>query len=371
MTLVAEWDDCLQAYDCGRVAANALPQRILGAVALAFVGAACAWTICVHLGEARSDNIAANIAAQRSDALVAPRGDMLPGIVAARVAQRSEELALLAPPPSAAAFAPASFEARFAAGLPRGAYFGNDSVRAGTRSQAAAPDLRRTLRRRALERSALERRSALARWRENRRASIREREPQPTILADARPERPSIFERLFGGPKSSVFDNRSSIFDKLYGTPPAQVRLAYAASDSVAGDEAGITAGLYDRQTAVYDISTHTVYLPDGRTLEAHSGFGSQLDNPRSAAEKDRGVTPPDIYDLQPRRQIFHGVQALRLLPEDNSKVFGRAGLLAHSYMLGPNGQSNGCVSFKHYNAFLQAFEDHEITRLAVVTRID
>jgi hypothetical protein len=61
----------------------------------------------------------------------------------------------------------------------------------------------------------------------------------------------------------------------------------------------------------------------------------------------------------------------LRLIPEDQAKVFGRAGLLAHTYMLGPNGQSNGCVSFKDYDTFLQAYESHEITRLAVVSRVD
>jgi hypothetical protein len=39
--------------------------------------------------------------------------------------------------------------------------------------------------------------------------------------------------------------------------------------------------------------------------------------------------------------------------------------------MLGPNGDSNGCVSFKDYQAFLRAYKNHEITRLAVVTRLD
>ena len=32
-----------------------------------------------------------------------------------------------------------------------------------------------------------------------------------------------------------------------------------------------VTTGLYDRQTAVYDISAHAVYLPNGTILEAHS----------------------------------------------------------------------------------------------------
>jgi len=39
--------------------------------------------------------------------------------------------------------------------------------------------------------------------------------------------------------------------------------------------------------------------------------------------------------------------------------------------MLGPNGQSNGCVSFRDYDAFLRAYENHKITRLAVVTHVD
>jgi len=51
--------------------------------------------------------------------------------------------------------------------------------------------------------------------------------------------------------------------------------------------------------------------------------------------------------------------------------IFGRTGLLAHTYMLGPNGDSNGCVSFKDYNAFLQAYRNGEVKRLAVVTRVE
>jgi hypothetical protein len=58
------------------------------------------------------------------------------------------------------------------------------------------------------------------------------------------------------------------------------------------------------------------------------------------------------------------------MIPEDSLKVFGRAGLLAHSFMLGPNGDSNGCVSFKNYDASLQAYLDHKIKRLAVVASL-
>ena len=53
-----------------------------------------------------------------------------------------------------------------------------------------------------------------------------------------------------------------------------------------------------DSRTAVYDISAHTVYLPGGERLEAHSGLGEMLDNPRYVNAKDRGPTPPNVYDL-------------------------------------------------------------------------
>jgi hypothetical protein len=95
------------------------------------------------------------------------------------------------------------------------------------------------------------------------------------------------------------------------------------------------------------------------------------MDDPRSAAIRMNGVTPPNVYDLRMRESLFHGVRALRLIPKDQSKMHGRSGILAHTYMLGPNGQSNGCVSFNNYPAFLEAYERGEITRLVVVEHLD
>ncbi len=129
-------------------------------------------------------------------------------------------------------------------------------------------------------------------------------------------------------------------------------------------------AAAHSPLTAVYDISAHTVTLPDGTRLEAHSGLGLLLDDPRSVTEADRGATPPHLYDLTPREEIFHGVQALRLNPIGEGDMFGRNGLLAHSYMLGPRGDSNGCVSFKDYDAFLKAYQSGQVKRLAVVARL-
>jgi hypothetical protein len=125
----------------------------------------------------------------------------------------------------------------------------------------------------------------------------------------------------------------------------------------------------YDQTTAIYDISAHTVYLPDGMRLEAHSGLGDRIDDPRFVDERDRGATPPGVYQLTLRESLFHGVQALRLSPIGTGFTFNRVGLLAHPYMLGPNGDSNGCVSFKTYDVFLRAFQSGEVKRLAVVAR--
>ena len=81
------------------------------------------------------------------------------------------------------------------------------------------------------------------------------------------------------------------------------------------------------------------------------------------------GATPPAVYELKPREQLFHGVQALRMLPVEGSTL-GRTGLLVHSYMLGPNGDSNGCVSIRDYDRFLAAYQKGDIKRLAVVSNL-
>jgi hypothetical protein len=161
-----------------------------------------------------------------------------------------------------------------------------------------------------------------------------------------------------------------SFFGRLFSAPdPSGPVIAYAAAETGLRDARGAASG-YDRYTAVYDISAHVVYMPNGQRLEAHSGYGERLDDPRYVAERMRGATPPNVYELEPREQSFHGVDALRMKPIGGT-TFGRAGLLAHSFMLGPRGDSNGCVSFKDYDAFLQAYRSGQVKRLAVVAKID
>jgi hypothetical protein len=145
----------------------------------------------------------------------------------------------------------------------------------------------------------------------------------------------------------SIGHEKPSMVEKLWGKDVANgPLLAYASADA----KIDITGSLreqnpmlggsppYDKSTAVYVISNKTVYLPDGTQLEA----------------------------------LFHGVPALRLNPiGGEEKIFGRDGLLAHTYMLGGTGQSNGCVSFRDYYAFLDAYKNKGIRRLAVVARLD
>ncbi len=162
--------------------------------------------------------------------------------------------------------------------------------------------------------------------------------------------------------------DQRSFFQKLSDLWPGRVTLASLTPGGGLFRSGPDLAALgYDSSTAVYDISARTVYLPGGAALEAHSGLGSKMDNPEHVNERMVGATPPGAYDLKLREKLFHGVQALRLVPTDGEMTLGRSGLLAHSYMLGPNGDSNGCVSIKNYDRFLKAYNDGEITRLIVV----
>ncbi|MGQ0446046.1 MAG: DUF2778 domain-containing protein, partial [Beijerinckiaceae bacterium] len=199
-------------------------------------------------------------------------------------------------------------------------------------------------------------------------ASLESRGPLPS------PGRQLAWQNNRSVPPDIPPDNRT-FFEKFLGIfQPSRPALAYASpEDGVLGTARGVTSNAsprYDRRTAVYDIAAHTVYMPNGTRLEAHSGLGNRLDDPRYIHERMRGATPPNVYELQPREQLFHGVQALRLIPVGNGDLYGRTGFLAHTYMLGQNGDSNGCVSFKNYNAFLQAYQNGEVKRLVVVARL-
>lgn len=191
-----------------------------------------------------------------------------------------------------------------------------------------------------------------------------------------KPGHSEMVERAKNAALAAMARKTPSLFDRLFGKKPEPgPMLAYAGSDGgVMSDGTPTTpAGSSedDKLTAIYDITARTVYMPDGSKLEAHSGLGAKLDDPRYVHVRMHGATPPHIYTLKPREALFHGVAALRLTPVGGEgAIHGRTGLLAHTYMLGPNGDSNGCVSFKDYNAFLKAYQRGEVRRLVVVASL-
>jgi len=194
--------------------------------------------------------------------------------------------------------------------------------------------------------------------------------PKPSIVAAiplprSRPVEANLEPK--NGPSVVQSDNRT-LLQKLSDLMPPRLTLASLAPDGGLFRSGPDLASLgYDNSSAVYDISAHAVYLPDGSKLEAHSGLGSLMDDPGHVSERNAGATPPNVYELRPREKLFHGVQALRMIPVGDGDTLGRSGLLAHSYMLGPNGDSNGCVSIRDYEKFLEAFTKGEIKRLVVV----
>jgi hypothetical protein len=166
-------------------------------------------------------------------------------------------------------------------------------------------------------------------------------------------------------------DDRS-MFQKLADLMPMRFTLAsLTPGDGLLRAGPSLGALGYDDFTAVYDISARAVYMPNGTRLEAHSGLGGLMDDPAHVSERNVGATPPAVYDLKPRERPFHGVAALRMTPVGEGDTLGRSGLLVHSYMLGPNGDSNGCVSIKEYDKFLQAYRNGMVRRLVVVPNLN
>lgn len=220
--------------------------------------------------------------------------------------------------------------------------------------------------------------------------------PRPSDLKLPTPPEPRVAVRATSRQGKDVVakaepgpDNRN-FFEKLFGVnanapQSSGERLAYAAPQDDITQRSGRGSGLTvapapmsvpmssatpaaSGKTAVYDISARVVYLPNGERLEANSGLGEMMNDLRFVHVRMKGPTPPHVYNLTEREALFHGVRAIRMHPVGGSgKIFGRAGLLVHNYLLGPRGDSNGCVSVKDYDRFLQSFLRGEIKQLVVV----
>jgi len=199
----------------------------------------------------------------------------------------------------------------------------------------------------------------------------------PSAQVASAPVRAPMAQRTavaVSAPVSAPADNRS-FMEKLFGIKPASppdAALRYASLGDSTGSIAPTSRFVPSPDTggggtAVYDISAQVVIMPNGERLEAHSGLGDMMDNPRHVNVRMKGATPPGTYVITEREKLFHGVRALRLTPVGGSAaIYGRDGILAHTYMLGPRGDSNGCVSFRNYDRFLQAYLRGEVKRLVV-----
>ena len=282
-------------YDHRRLPPNALAQRVLGGTAVVFVAALCAWTVCGFIGPdaARTnDAVRADGAAGRGDrlAIVSRRGDKL--AVAKPDSPWSYYALLFDPHLSSAASERFAEDSALQSNIRPAALTLSVPLPAANPIAALAPA--RTDR-------ALKSLASLG----PRPGAAPTRIATPRVAAaESAAERPSFFK---------------GIFEKLFGKP-APTTLAYAATDDAGLGTTKNIGGRYDRYTAVYDISAHIVYMPDGTRLEAHSGLGSRLDDPNHPEERMHGVTPPNVYDLELREAPFHGVRALRMIPRTTQK---------------------------------------------------
>lgn len=151
--------------------------------------------------------------------------------------------------------------------------------------------------------------------------------------------------------------------------------LAYAKPDNPITTDDG-AGGIFNRKNslpgpgsriAVYVIEDSVVHMPNGEKLRAHSGRGHMRDNPKYVHVKNMGPTPPNVYKLRMREARFHGVEAIRMNPVGDAKMYNRDGFLTHTYLLRRRGDSSGCVVFEDYNKFLNAYKRGNVHTLIVV----
>jgi hypothetical protein len=360
-----------------------IPNHVFGGAAVACLLLGCAWTVHTNIFAASVYPQVGNAGFDSPTVRQPPAMRNAAAAVSDAFAALSEPAPVISAPATVASGPLLSFEDRFAAAAPQG----QPSQADAPKLAEASPRVETSKVAEAPRRVETPKVAEAAKPKENRTSA-------PTQVASIAPASSPVEVKKGAGDvisdmaqraKAAVMSiasaDRSTMVEKLWGKSPSHgSMLSYASADaSVTGSIGPIQqnpalggSAPYDRSTAVYDISARTVYLPDGTKLEAHSGLGSKLDDPSSARIRMHGVTPPHIYELSPREALFHGVPALRLTPiGGEDAIYGRSGLLAHTFMLGPNGDSNGCVSFRDYNAFLNAYRNQGIKRLAVVARIE
>jgi len=237
------------AYDHRSSSRKAIPLTVFGGAAIACVVLGCAWTIYANVLGA---GVYPTVSGANFDAPVIRRPSNLAFQSAPPVAKNvrtalAEPIASSSVPERFPSIAPFSFDDRFAAAAPR-------AVEPSPFTESPKP---------------------------------REASPPPAAqVANAVPKpapRPStlrlLASREIAKAKAAILSvtaaEKPTIFEKLYGKPASKgSALAFASADfgdvSIPGPAKASPMGNaapYDRETAVYDISARTVYLPDGSKL--------------------------------------------------------------------------------------------------------
>ena len=284
-------------------ARKASSRSFFGSAAVACLVLGCGWTVYTNvfgaspypqLGSADFDAPVV----RRPQAVAAAANAPQP--TATQRDRRDQAAAVIAAPATVPAGPSLSFDDRFAAAAPQSVEPAPQPSAEACRSPAPpqAPKPRKSppqpqaAKRRAAEASKLaeaaKSRNAIAGagsgCRDRARvAAPRRAAPTKTPGASIR----DMAQRAKAAVMSIASNERQTIVEKLWGKPQPQSHasslLAYASADASSTVASAPTrnpalAGntpRYDQSTAVYDISAHMVYLPDGTRLEAHSGLGS------------------------------------------------------------------------------------------------
>ena len=115
-------------------------------------------------------------------------------------------------------------------------------------------------------------------------ASFQKEEPESAPRLSFNERFAAAFDRYDQDDQGPAYATASAADPELADGPRAERLMTKPARIVVAPNVAPHDMGLVQEpggRTAIYDISAHSVYLPSGQTLEAHSGLGGGLDEPR------------------------------------------------------------------------------------------
>ena len=275
---------------------KAISHNLAGTAAVACLVLGCGWTVYSNI---LSASVFPTLGSARYDEPVIKRASAVAARSAAQnindtFAALPEQPPVIAKPATVASISATMFNERFAAAEPQGVA----SAVAAEPAVAAAPKIPAPKLAEAPKPVTAPKLAEAPKPKEAAPAQLALNVPAPASSSpEAKPAKPSgssirdMAQRAKAAVMSIATNDKPTVFEKLWGKPPSHGSLlSYASADASVTGSLGPTqnpalggSAPYDRSTAVYDISAHMVYLPDGSKLEAHSGLGDKLDDPRSA----------------------------------------------------------------------------------------